>query len=272
MWNLALVATALSFAPAQPPAPAAGPLALTNLRTTFGEQGGPRDVKGLIPGDILFVCFDIEGIQIDETGKVQYQMFIELTDAAGKSYHKTEPTNNVNFIPLGGNKIPGRAYITVGFDQAPGDYNLTVHMTDMTNKATKNVTQKFTVLPKDFGIVAVYMSIDERGAIPAPTTGMVGQSLFIQFGLVNFARSADKKMPNIAIEMVPLDDKGTPTLGKPNVFNLDGGVKEEDPVVTVRYLLPLTRAGKFTVRLKATDKISGKSYTFNLPVTALANN
>jgi hypothetical protein len=31
----------------------------------------------------------------------------------------------------------------------------------------------------------------------------------------------------------------------------------------------MTRAGKFTVKLKATDKVSGKSATFDLPVAVV---
>ena len=264
-----LLATALALTPAQ--VPAAGPLTLTNVRSTYGELGGPRPLTPLLPGDIMFLGFDIENIATDAEGRVQYTMFMELLDGAGASKYKTDPANKNDFVPLGGNKIPGRAYTTVGLDQTPGDYLLKVTVTDLATKVSKTVEQKFSVAAKGFGIVAVYTSVDERGQIPMPTTGMVGQPLFIQLGVVGFARGADKK-PNVEVEMVPLDEKGNPTIAKASLLPIQGGVDEKDAGVTIRYLLPLTRAGKYTIRLKATDKLTNKTSTFTLPVTALANN
>ena len=253
-----------------PAAPAATGLKLTNVRTTYGELGGPRPLTPLLPGDVMFLGFDIEGITTDADGRVQYAMFMELFDGAGASRYKTDPVNKNDFVPLGGNKIPGRAYTTVGLDQTPGDYRLKVTVTDLASKAVQTVEKAFAVAPKDFGIVAVYTSVDERGQIPMPTTGMVGQPLFIQLGIVGFGRDQGKN-PNVQVEMVPLDAAGKPTIGKPSVLDIKGGVDEKDAGVTIRYLLPLTRAGKYTVRLKATDAVTGKTNTFDLPVTALAN-
>ena len=224
-------------------APAAPALSLTNVRTTYGELGGPRPLTPLLPGDVMFLGFDIEGITTDADGRVQYAMFMELVDDKGASKYKTDPVNKNDFVPLGGNRIPGRAYTTVGLDQPPGNYVLKVTVTDLANKAAKTVEQKFAVAAKDFGVVAVYTSVDERGQIPTPTTGMVGQPIFIQLGVVGFGRGADKK-PNVEVEMIPLDEKGNPTTGKPSVLAINSGVDEKDAGLTIRYLLPLTRAGQ----------------------------
>jgi len=246
-------------------------LELTNPRNTYGELGGTRPEAPLLPGDVLFVGFDIEGISINADGNVVYTMGMELQDKAGKSIFKQEPAQKSDYVPLGGNKLPARAYITVGLDQMPGEYVLKVTVTDTVTKTAKTLDRKFTVAPKEFGIVAVYLSVDERGQIPSPTTGVVGQSLFVQFGIVGFGRDVVKKQPNVSIEMQPLDEAGKPTISKPNVFNLDAGVDEKDPGFSVRFLVPLTRAGKFTVRLKATDKVSNKTYTFDVPLAVVAS-
>ncbi len=259
---LALFALGLATAPASA-------LELTNPRNTYGELGGTRPEAALLPGDVLFVGFDIEGISINAEGNVVYTMGMELQDKAGKSIFKQEPVQKSDFVPLGGNKLPARAYITVGLDQLPGEYVLKVTVTDVATKTAKTLDRKFTVAPKDFGIVAVYTSVDERGQIPSPTTGVVGQSVFVQFGIVGFARDATKKQPIVLIEMQPLDDAGKPTVSKPSVFNLDAGVDEKDPGFSVRFLLPLTRAGKFTIRLKATDKVANKTYTFDVPLAVV---
>ena len=52
---LALFALGLATAPASA-------LELTNPRNTYGELGGTRPEAALLPGDVLFVGFDIEGL------------------------------------------------------------------------------------------------------------------------------------------------------------------------------------------------------------------
>jgi len=256
---------ALGFAEAP-----ASAIELTNPRNTYGELGGTRVDAPLLPGDVLFVAFDIEGISINAEGNVVYTMGMELQDKAGKSIFKQEAVQKTDYVPLGGSKLPARAYITVGLDQMPGEYVLKVTVTDIATKDAKTLDRKFTVLPKDFGIVAVYTSVDERGQIASPTTGVVGQSLFVQFGIVGFARDATKKQPSVTIEMQPLDEAGKPTISKPGSYSADANVDEKDPGFSVRFLLPLTRPGKFTVRLKAVDKVANKTYTFDLPVAVVA--
>lgn len=259
------LAVALALAPAQP----AGPLKLTNVRNTFGELGGTRQDFKLLPGDVLFVGYDIEGLTVDKEGKVTYTMALEVTGADGRLIFKQDPAVKADLVPLGGNVLPARAFITVGLDQPPGKYLLKVTVTDPSTKVSQTLSRDFEVLPKDFGIVAVYTSVDERGQIPAPTTGIVGQSLFVQFGVVGFARTPDKRQPNVSVEMIPFDESGKPTIEKPSEFSLEGGVDEKDPGFTLRFLMPLTRTGKFTIRLKAIDKVANKTATFDLPLTVV---
>lgn len=270
MWTPLTLAAALAFiAPAQP----AGSLNLTNPRLTYGELGGTRPDGKLLPGDILFIAFDIEGITINAEGVATYSMGLEVTDAAGKSILKQEPADKTDFVPLGGTKIPGRAYVLAGYDQPAGAYTLKLTVSDKgaagTAKPTKTLEKKFEVADRGFGIVSAYTSMDERGTIPAPTTGIVGQSVFVQFVVIGFQRDAAKKQPNVLVEMVALDDAGRPTLKTPSSFAMDGGVDEKDPGFTLRFLLPLTRVGKFTIRLKATDKVSNKTATFDLPIAVV---
>jgi hypothetical protein len=266
-----LMLSALAFAPAQ----TAGGLQLSNVRNTFGELGGTRTDDKFLPGDILFVGFDIDGITVGPDGNVDYTMAMEVIDKDNKPIFKQDPAQKRDFLPLGGNKLPARAFVTIGLDQQPGEYNLKLIVTDNANpaKPSQTLTRKFTVLPPTFGIVAVYTSINEQGSIPAPTTGAVGQSVFVQFGVVGFDRAKDQKepnkpaQPNVTLEMIPIDDKGQQTLQKPLTFVMDSGVDEEHGGFTMRFLLPFTRAGKFTVRLKATDNLSKKTASFDLPLT-----
>lgn len=268
--TLALL-TALTLAPAQ------SALQLSNVRNTYGELGGTRPEGKLLPGDVLFVGFDIENIAINAEGKVEYTMAMEVVDKNNKPIFKQEPAKKTDFVPLGGNKLPARAYVTIGLDQEAGDYTLKLSVTDNAapGTPTTSFTRKFEIAKKDFGVVQVYTSIDAPGSIPAPTTGILGQAYFVQFLVVGFDRAKDPKapdkpaQPNVTLEMQPVDEKGQPTLAKPVPFTMEAGVDEKEGAFSMRFLLPLTRVGKYTVKLKATDNLSKKTATFDLPVVVM---
>lgn len=273
MWPTLPLLAAMTLAAAQDPKqptrdPAAG-MKLTNVRNTYGELGGTRSEGPFLPGDVLFVGFDIEGIAIDAAGKAKYTMAMEVIDKDGKAIFKQDPAEKSDFVPLGGTKLPARAFVTVGLEQAPGPYTLKVTVTDQVTKANQVLERKFEVKPRDFGLVAVYTSVDPQGQFPAPTTGVIGQSVFVQFGVVGFARDNKTKQPNVVFEMVPVDEQGKPTMQQPHVYPQDSGIDPKELGFSVRFLLPMTRAGKFTVKLKATDKVSGKMATFDLPIAVV---
>lgn len=244
-------------------------LALTNVRTTYGELGGTRPDTKFLPGDVMFVAFDIENITVGPDGTCKYSMGMGVVDKAGKPTLKQDPQDREDYLPLGGTKLPARAFVTVGLDMAPGEYTMTVTVTDK-NKAgaMKSVTRKFEVLKPEFGIVAVYTAADPNGTISVPTTGIVGQAIWVHFAIVGFARDPKTKQPVVELEIVFLDEAGKPTLKKPITDKRDSGVEDDKPFVS-RYLLPFTRTGKFVMRMKATDKLANKTYTFDLPVAAV---
>jgi hypothetical protein len=201
-------------------------------------------------------------------------MGLEMTDATGKVLFKQEPEEKSDFVPLGGSKIPGRAFVMAGYDQPPGVYTMKLTVTDNKSpvmpKPTKTLIKKFEVKDKEFGIVAVMTTVNDRGDIPAPTTGVVGESVFIHFQITGFARDPKRKQPNVLVEMQPLDENGKSTLGKPVSYTLEGGVDEAGPpLFTLRFMLPMTRVGKFTIRLTATDRVANKKATFDLPIAVV---
>ena len=256
--------TALTLAPAQ-----GDKLDLTNLRITHGLQGPTRASNKFLPGDPVFLAFDIDGISVSKEGKVAYTMGLDVTDAAGKSWHKVEPTERVEFAPLGGNKMPGRAFVTLGVDAPPGEYKVALTTTDNVSKAKGSFEYKFEVLKPDLGIIGVYASMDPEGKTPAHTTGFVGGGVWVQFAATGFKRdSAKKNQPELKFDMTTLDEKGTPTMKEPLSVTATA-LDEKDPIYRMRFYLPMTRTGKFAARMTVTDKVANKSVTFDLPVTVL---
>jgi hypothetical protein len=261
------LAAALGGAPAQP----AGGLKLTNVRMTVGELGPPRESSKILPGDVLFIAYDIDGITIDGDGIARYTMEMEVTNPSGKAILKQEPREMADFAPLRGNKMPARAYVTPGLDEAPGTYNIKVGVTDPKTKQTANLNIKFEVLKKEFGIVAVYTSHDPKGELSSPTTGQVGQTIYIQFSIASFERDPKTGQPNVEIEFQVFDDRGNKTLEKPRTHIQDAQsvpqVKAGDGAFALQFPLFMNRPGKFVVEMKAKDRVNNKTFTYKLPVT-----
>ena len=146
---------------------------------------------------------------------------------------------------------------------------VTVTDKSVKDKPSATLERKFEVLPPDFGIVAVYASLDERGQTAAPTTGVVGQAVFINYTAVGFKRDPEKKQPNLRFEMIPLDENGKALMAKA-LFHEGNDLDEKLPNYTVRFLLPMSRPGKFSIRLSCTDIVTKKTVTVDLPVTVIA--
>jgi len=262
--TLAAVA-ALALAPTQPAA-----LNLTNVRTTYGELGAVRSDNRYLPGDWYFLAFDIEGITVNTEGKVSYAMSVEVNNKAGQSVFKQEkPVESDEFLPLGGNRLPGRAYVFLKPDQEPGTYTCKVTVTDRVTKATKLLEKSFDVVKKELGLIGLVMSYDDKAGMPAPPTGVVGQNLFVHGFLIGFGRGADKK-PNASVELRVYDDAKRPTLAKPLSATVPKDIGEGDDAARVMFLLPLNREGSFTAELKAVDAATGKSSTVSFPVRVLS--
>ena len=276
---LATIALAvLTGLPAQP----AGELKLTNVRLTVGELGPTREAAKLLPGDILFIAFDIDGISIDGEGVARYTIEMEVLNAAGArilpppNEPKEKPRELTEFVPLRGNKMPARAFVTLGLDQAAGGYTCKLVVADTKSKATGNLAVKFEVAKKEFGVVAVYTTYDIDGRLSAPTAGQVGQTIFVQFSIASFERDAKTKQPDVEIVCQILDEKGAPLLTTPRRHIQDAKalqpVKEADGAFPLQFPLFMSRPGTFTVEITATDRVTKKTTAYKLPVTVAPAN
>ena len=255
--TLALTAT-LAFAQA-------GNLALTNVRATYGLLGPARADLRVLPGDVLWLEFDVEGVTVAEDGKVQYSMSLEAVDSQGKVIFKQKPTDLETLASLGGKGLPAQAHLDVGLDQPAGEYTAKVTVVDRVSKQSQSFTQKLQVLPADFGIVQLKATCDPDGIVPV---GLVctGESVWINLAVVGFGRDPAKQ-PNLEFQMRVLDEAGKPTLAKPDSGVINQDVPTSDKLVGAQFLVSANRPGKFVVELKATDKVAGKSASASFPLT-----
>src|SRR5262249_34805990 len=102
--------------------------------------------------------------------------------------------------------------------------------------------------------------------LPCPSTLFVGQPFVLTFGVVGFDRVGAMKQPNVTLELRIVDEAGKATMAKP----ISDTAKEADAKLTIlpcSFDLPLTRPGKFTIEVTATDNNTRKTSAVKLPLT-----
>jgi hypothetical protein len=240
-------------------------LALTHVRDTYGLLGPERPDNKLLPGDLLVLAFDIEGATIDDAGKLRYSIGMEATNPDGKVIFKQAPRDSEAKVAPGTKVVPASASLQVGLDLPAGEYKLKIAVKDLASGASQELTRNYQVLPRAFGLVRVRLTSDSDGerAAAAFTAGKAG---FINFSAVGFGRDPAKKQPHLVVAMRVKDADGKEVL-KPSTGEVTGDVPEKAAAHPMQFALLLPEAGKYTVELAASDKISGDSATVSFPVT-----
>src|SRR5947209_6126888 len=95
------IVAALALTPA-----AADELNLNHVRFTYGVMGARRLDSKFLPGDDVVLCFNVEGMQADDEGRVLYSVGMEVTDGRGKVAFSQKPSDLEENNCLGGNSFP----------------------------------------------------------------------------------------------------------------------------------------------------------------------
>jgi hypothetical protein len=245
-------------------APAESGLSLAHVRSTYGLLGPQRRDETLAPGDIYFVCFDIDGMRVDSEGKVRYSMAIDLSDGSRKVVFRQAAKEQEARASLGGDTVPAYARLSVGLDTPPGDYRMKITVKDLASGQGQSLSRDLKVLPKSFALVRTTVTLDADAQYPAAVFAR-GQGVWVHSSAVGFTRSREKK-PDVVFEMRVLDDSGRPTLGKAVTGAPPEGLPENLSGLPMAFPLTLNRPGTFTVELQATDRSSGKKAKMSFPI------
>jgi hypothetical protein len=266
MWATVALSTALTLAPAQK-----GGLDFENVRMSYSMLGHERKSAKLYPGDILFLKFDIVGLEMAANGRVQYSMGTELTRKGAKTPEmkkSPQPLEAIN--ALGGNRLPATAVAIIGTDTKPGTYTMKVTVTDSKTKKSRDLVRTFEVVEPKLGFVRAGLFYTPGPEMAAPPVGAVGQILYVHFSLVGFTLDKKTNQPDISVKMQVLDDAGKPTVRDP----FSGKVTKVEKVF--QQMLPfdpitlqLNRPGKFTIVLEATDNLAKEKTTHRIPLTVV---
>jgi hypothetical protein len=235
---------------------------IKNIRPCYAPFGATRTDLKLLPGDVLFITYDLDGLVTDpKTGKTNYETTLELIDANGKVLYKKPTTNEV--VPqLGTGRMPGDLHVIMGAAQPAGNYSIKLTVHDKLGKDAKQFSYKFTVIAQGFGFVGV----------SAPAVGFPGQHYVTGFGLVNLATNKDNK-PSVDVTIKILDDKGNavaPAVKIELPRDMPEGIDlAQSNFVPLQYPIYLNRPGRFTIDIQAHDKYGNKKTELRYPVTVL---
>jgi len=245
-------------------------LTIANPRLTYGYFGPKRADTKFLPGDVVILAYDLKNVSFDKDGKAAFTVGMEVTDAAGKSLYKQPPRMSRGQNYLGGDSLSAFASLPIPPEYAAGTYTITVTVEDKATKASKSVSQKVEVLPVGFGLVNVGTSIDPDGAHPIAPVATLGETVYLNFAAIGFAREeAGDKNPNLSVTMRILDENGKDTLARPMKGKAREGIDPTLKVIPMSFGVTLNRAGRFTLELTATCEICGKSTKTTFPIKVM---
>lgn len=238
-------------------------LELKNVRPSYGHLGATRqDAVKFLPGDYLFISYDIDGLKLDDKNRASYSVLLEVFDASAKPIFKKETPTDAVIPQLGSNRIPGDLHVIMGVDQPPGKYTVRLTVKDRLANDIKSFTHGFELLPKGFGVVGVL----------APAVGFPAHPYMLQYNLVELGLDAAKK-PSAKLEMKILDDTGKP-VAPPVVNNYPNDLPEsldlkKANIIPIDFPILPNRPGRFTIEITATDAIGQKTSTVRYPLTII---
>lgn len=274
MWTTLALMSALSWTPAAD----GGQLEVKNARFTAGIFGQDRKSNEFLPGDMVVLSFDIEGLKTTDNGTAEYSIGWSLIDKKGKAVVEKAPQQMSVTCTQGGSRLPTFLLSEILPDTEPGEYTMKLTVEDTRAKAKAGLERKFVVKPLAFGIIRpglIYISLKEEqaGAAPlfAPPLAVPGQSLMVNFSVTGYRTQGDKEKVNLGVEMKILDESGQPVLKKPfsgEATTLDDDLKK---LGYIPFQLPiqLTRGGNYKVVVTATDKIARKTETLTLDLKVI---
>lgn len=233
----------LCMAPGLAPA-----LEIKNVRPSFGPMGARRTETKFLPGDVLWINYDIDGLTFDKnTGKASYETKLEFLKGNGEVLFERKTPNEVT-AQLGGTRMPGDLHVIMGQNLDPGKYTVKLTVTDRLAKESKAVIYPIEVLPAAFGFVGVM----------APAVGLPGQHYLAEVSLVGWGVDKTSKKPNVEITFRVLDQNEKPVARESKIIlpdDIPAGV-DIDKVqhVPLPYPLYLNRTGQFYIDIVAIDK------------------
>jgi len=246
--------------------PASADLEIENVQAALGRLGPERKSTEYYPGDEVYFRYLVTGAGVDEVGKVDCSLAVDLTGPDGKTI-ATQSYLAQGILAIGGASFPGSASMVLPDKSAPGPYKLSVKIKDKQQNEEASFERILKVLPPDFAIITPRFSYDRAGKIDAPPGGTVDQTLFVRLRAIGFDRSRERIDTEMNIRV--LDQDGKEVLINPIRTKLevdDAEIVKQAQFLDFRGELFLNRPGDFILSVAVIDWIAKKTIKFETPL------
>jgi hypothetical protein len=247
-------------------APVSAQVAIKNVQAAHGPLGPVRETLDCYPREEVCFRYLLTGLEADPEGKVSGELTLTVTDARGQVFLTT--TNPVGGpLPLGGGTMPGSASVTLPPSVAAGVYTVTLRVKDNRSSQSAEFSRKLNLRRTEFAIVSPRFFHDRERTVPAPGGGLLGQTLAFQLQVIGCDRSQGKI--DALMQVTVLDSQGKEVKGK----GVEARLRVDDldkvrraTVLTFTGDLSLNRVGRFTLRIRVTDRLGRQSAMFEAPL------
>jgi hypothetical protein len=246
------------------------PLQFQDARLTQGFLGPERASAEYYRQDEVCLRYVLTGVHTDADGQFDVTLENRLTDPGGAlAWQNTAPAKGS--LLLGGGTVVGHMDLPLDHPYLPpGDWTMAVTATDHVAHQSTTITRKFTYKPLELAVVRPAFSTDEQFKVPVRQTAAVaGQPLFFRGKVVGYAKDEGSR-GNAALDIAVhfLDAEGH-DVGKPYEMHVEQKITEPvNPLECCDFNMGFVpnRAGKFTLRVEAHDRIGKKTATLDVPL------
>jgi hypothetical protein len=249
---------------------ALGQLKFERIEASDGPLGPLRQREGYFANEEIHFRYVIAGLKVDGEGYADTSLKLVLKDSQGTTLLDQDTPSN-GLLALGGATMPGSAFLMLNEQARPGDYDMTVTLTDKIARHEVKFSRTIKLLATEFAVLAPQYFYDEQGTIAAPNGGPLGKSLYLQVKSIGFDRTKGRIDSEMTIDL--LNSQRQRVTHKPihaEVRSDDKMVVENAPFLSFNAQFALNRVGDFKIRITVHDKIAGLKATFEGPLTVTA--
>src|SRR5262245_58444855 len=127
MWTTLALILALEAVPGQ-----TSGLAIAHDRFTYGHLGAERKSNEYLPGDVVELAYEVQGLKPNAAGKFACATTIEALGKSGQKIYRQGPRTATVQNYLGGKGLPAAAHLILPADLAAGEYTLKITVEDKT--------------------------------------------------------------------------------------------------------------------------------------------
>lgn len=243
-------------------------LELRGLELVYSHFGPVRKDSTYLPGERVCFRYDIYGCGFNEAGEAEIDVSCRLVDAMGKVRHAFSYPLKAGHWKHESPFVRESTFWQLSDAFRPGRYTLELTVEDRLTGEEASASQQMTVKPLELALVSPRFYCDENRTTPAPLSGSIGQPIYVSCDVVGEERLQGKI--DVACSADILDKAGKSVLPAPFTLDiqLEGDKVPNDPSqhLVFRFGSRLLRAGKFTLRLAAVDKLAGRTAFLEFPL------